>query len=62
MLNWNKKREELTEYQNAKDHMAIFPVLFVAYTLRQSWVIYPYVRAVISLLTIQHFGIHSLII
>ena len=36
MLGCNKKREELTEYYNAKDHMAIFPVLFHAYNLKQS--------------------------
>ena len=37
MLNLNEKGEELTEYYNVKDHMAIFPVLFhAAYAFRQS--------------------------
>ena len=62
MLNWNEEKEEVTDNYNAKDHMAIFPVLFHAYSLRQSWVIPPYEHAVIFFSAIQHIGIPSLII
>ena len=51
----------ITERRKFKEDMAISPVLSHAYSLRQSRVVPPYVRALILLSTIQHFGIPSLI-
>ena len=62
MFNWNRGREQLTVLYNIKDHMAIIPVLSHVYSLTQSWVIPPYVRAVIFLSAIQYIEIPSLVI
>ena len=52
----------MIEIYNFKDHMALFPLLSHAYSLKQSWQIPPYVRAVMFLTAIQHTETPSLIL
>ena len=57
-----KEKKNLLYCIRFKDHVAISSVLSHAYSLRKSWVIPLYVRAVIFFSAIQHIEIPSLII